>query len=195
MRFSAVLLAGGKSTRMGRDKALLEIEGEPLWHRQLETLRRLSPERLMLSGPPRGEGEPIADEFEGAGPLAGVAAALRKSPSPLLVVLAVDLPRMTTAFLNSLLDLSSDNQGVVPLGPGFFQPLAAVYPGACGALADVALRSGDYSMQKFVREGIRQDLLVARPITPLEAPLFMNVNAATDYLTLGGSLLGMKSPP
>ena len=54
MRCSAVLLAGGKSSRMGRDKAFLEIEGEPLWQRQLATLRRLAPEQLMISGPLRG---------------------------------------------------------------------------------------------------------------------------------------------
>ena len=76
MRCSAVLLAGGKSSRMGRDKALLEIDGEPLWRRQLATLRALEPEQLMVSGPPRGEGETVADEIEDAGPLGGVAAAL-----------------------------------------------------------------------------------------------------------------------
>ena len=69
MRFSAVLLAGGKSSRMGSDKAFLEIEGEPLWQRQLATLRGLSPGQLMISGPRREEWdeyEIVTDEFAGS---------------------------------------------------------------------------------------------------------------------------------
>ncbi len=180
MRFSAVLLAGGKSTRMGRDKALLQIGGEPLYRRQLQTLRRLGPERLMISGPPRDEVAAVADEFEGAGPLAGIAATLRKCASPLLVVLAVDLPEMTTEFLKSLLDHSREGQGVVPRGPEFFEPLAAVYPTSCARLADAALRRGEFSMQNFVREAQAQKLVVPRTIAPLETPLFANLNTPAD---------------
>ncbi len=180
MRFSAVLLAGGKSTRMGRDKALLEIGGEPLWRRQLATLRGLSPEELMISGPPRDDRETVADEFKNAGPLAGVAAALQKCAAPLLVVLAVDLPVMTTDFLKTLLALSRPGKGVVPRGPEFFEPLAAVYPSACAALADEALRRGDFSMQHFVESAIAQELVAGRTIAPEEAHLFANLNTPAD---------------
>ncbi len=81
---------------MGRDKAFLEIEGQPLWRRQIETLRAAVARQLMISGPPREEWrecEIVADEIAEAGPLAGVAAALRKCITPRLVVLAVDLPQ------------------------------------------------------------------------------------------------------
>jgi molybdopterin-guanine dinucleotide biosynthesis protein A len=183
MRCSAVLLAGGKSSRMGYDKALLEVEGEPLWRRQLETLRRLAPEQLMLSGPRReewSECELVADEAEDAGPLAGVAAALARCATPFLVVLAVDLPRMTADFLRSLLALCRDGQGAVPRGPEAFEPLAAVYPASCAALAVAALRSGDFSMQSFVRAGVSAHLLVERTISAIEAPLFTNLNTPAD---------------
>ena len=180
MRFSAVLLAGGKSTRMGRDKALLDFAGQPLWQRQLETLRRLSPERLMVSGPPRDGCDTIADEIENAGPLAGVAAALRKCASLHLVVLAVDLPLVTTDFLRSLLARCSDEKGVVPLGPEFFEPLAAVYPSACAVPAAAALRRGDFSMQHFVQAAITANLLAPRKLSSAEAELFANLNTPAD---------------
>ena len=153
MRCSAVLLAGGKSSRMGSDKALLEIEGEPLWRRQLETLRRLAPAQLMLSGPRREEWSDcdlVADEVSHAGPLAGVAAALAKCTTPLLVVLAVDLPMMTTEFLQALLALCHDGQGAVPQGDHCFEPLAAVYPATCTPAVAAALQSGDFSLQNFL---------------------------------------------
>jgi molybdopterin-guanine dinucleotide biosynthesis protein A len=184
MRHSAVLLAGGKSLRMGRDKAFLEIEGQPLWRRQIETLRALSPEHLMISGPPREawrEFEIVADVIAGAGPLAGVAMALRKCPSPRLVVLAVDLPAMTADFLRSLLARCSDDQGVVPRSSRGLEPLAAVYPGPCAALAVASLLSRDFSMESFVHRALREKLMRERTISPLEEHLFANFNTPADY--------------
>jgi molybdenum cofactor guanylyltransferase len=179
MRCSAVLLAGGKSTRMGHDKALLEMGGEPLWRWQLQTLRKLDPEQLMISGPPRDGCETVADEFENAGPLAGVAAALMRCSAPRLVVLAVDLPQMTAEFLRSLLEFD-ETAGVVPLGPEFYEPLAAVYSRGCASLAEEALRRGDLSMQNFVHAAAARQLVVSRPIAPDEVVLFRNVNTPSD---------------
>lgn len=183
MRCSAVLLAGGKSSRMGCDKAFLEIAGEPLWRRQLETLRRLSPEQLMVSGPAReewSEYEIVADEIADAGPLAGVASALRQCATPRLVVLAVDLPKMTASFLQSLLHLCGDHQGAVPRTANRFEPLAAVYPARCATLAAVALRDGNFSMQNFVRLAREQDLLLEQRISEAETALFANLNTPAD---------------
>ena len=185
MRFSAVLLAGGKSFRMGRDKASIEINGEALWRRQLETLRRLSPNELFLAGSQHDPSvETIADEFAGAGPLAGVAAALGKSSLPHIVVLAIDLPMMTTAFLRSLLELCRQQRGVVAQRADRFEPLAAVYPKRSLRLAAAALRSGDFSMQNFVRAAIKQDMLRVRKISDDEAPLFANLNTPADLAAL-----------
>lgn len=162
---------------MGCDKAFLEFEGQPLWRRQLETLQQLPPEQLMISGRPREEWreyEVIADEVNAAGPLAGVAAALQKCAAPLLVVLAVDLPRMTTNFLRSL------GHGAVPRGPFGFEPLAAVYPATCASLAADALQRGDFSLQNFVRQAIAQGLIVERAISEPEFSLFANLNTPSD---------------
>lgn len=183
MRCSAVLLAGGKSSRMGRDKAFLEIKGEPLWQRQLATLRHLAPEQLMISGPCReewSEYEIVADELATAGPLAGVAAALRKCATPRLIVLAIDLPEMTSDFLRSLLQLCGNRKGVVPLRSDRFEPLVAVYPAECATLAEAALRDGDFSMQRFVRRAWEQDLLLERAISGAETVLFANLNTPAD---------------
>jgi molybdopterin-guanine dinucleotide biosynthesis protein A len=184
MRHSAVLLAGGKSSRMGHDKASLEIAGQPLWRRQIETLRALTPEQLMISGPPREawrEFEIVADVIAGAGPLAGVATALRKCSSSHLVVLAVDLPAMSADFLRSLLVRCNEDQGVVPRSSHGFEPLAAVYPVRCVALAATNLMSRDFSMESFVRGALRKNLVRAHTISPLEEHLFANLNTPTDY--------------
>ena len=142
---------------MGQDKAFLEIGGEQLWRLQMEKLRQLSPEQIMLSGPRRKEWkayEVIPDEVENAGPLAGVAAALKNCTMSHLVVLAVDLTMMTSNFLRLLLSLCGHNHGAVPRGANGFEPLAAVYPASLASPANAALRAGDFSLQNFVREAI-----------------------------------------
>jgi len=170
---------------MGRDKALIEIEGQPLWRRQLQTLGRLSPNELFLSGPRRDPAvEVIADEVAGAGPLAGVTAALHRSSSPLVLVLALDLPMMTTEFLRSLLHRCNAEQGVVPQHAERYEPLAAVYPKSSAPLAVAALRSSDSSMQGFVRAALQQDLLLVRKIEDDETPLFVNLNTPADLAAL-----------
>ena len=83
MNFSAVILAGGQSRRMGRDKAWLPLDGQPLLARQIELVRELAPEELFISGRSDTDytrlGCPVlTDEFTDAGPLAGLRPAWRR---------------------------------------------------------------------------------------------------------------------
>ena len=81
MNFSAVILAGGKSSRMGRDKAFLSISGKTMLARQIETVRAAGAAEIFISG--RAETNysefgcrVLVDKFHNAGPLAGIEAAL-----------------------------------------------------------------------------------------------------------------------
>src|SRR4051812_12491871 len=99
MNFSAALFAGGRSSRMGSDKALLEIDGIPLWQRQLHTLQELHPTEIFLAGPVRPHWiesglQIVGDVKADAGPLGGLVAVLRRCRATRLLVLAIDLPRM-----------------------------------------------------------------------------------------------------
>ena len=94
--FSAVLLAAGRSTRMGRDKALLEIDGQPLWRRQRAVLEALAPEEIFLSVRPEQawarDGKFSAllfDDLPNAGPISGLTAALERTTHAHVIVLAV----------------------------------------------------------------------------------------------------------
>src|ERR1051325_1673089 len=108
MDLSAVILAGGRSRRMGRDKAWLEFRGRPLIVRAVELARGLGVREIFISG--RAEVDysqlncrVLLDEQPGLGPVAGIERALQAAEAPLLLVLAVDLPRMTPDFLNQLI--------------------------------------------------------------------------------------------
>jgi molybdopterin-guanine dinucleotide biosynthesis protein A len=184
--FSAVLLAGGKSTRMGSDKALLRVpnSNRVLWQQQLGLLQELKPQEIFWSGPSR-PGMPdhvrvIADEIKDAGPLAGISACLNILQSDLLVVLAVDLPQMTFGFLKKLLERCSPSFGIVAQHGNFFEPLAAVYPKSLHVFATDHLRQKRYALQDFVREGMRLGSLQIFPLGDDDIPLFKNLNSPAD---------------
>lgn len=180
--FAAVLLAGGRSTRMGRDKAGLRIGGQFLWERQLATLQALAPREIFISGrcdgPYAGAGvEIVEDAIPGLGPLGGIAAALSRAESPLVLVLAIDLPAMTSAFLAALL---REGRAIIPQSAAHFEPLAAVYPKSALFIAEELLREEDRSMQRFVRRVIDAGLGRSRPLSEVETSLFTNLNRAED---------------
>jgi molybdopterin-guanine dinucleotide biosynthesis protein A len=188
--FSAVLLAGGQSIRMGRDKALLPLANSDLllWQWQLRTIEELKPEELFWSGPARPNlpehVRMIADTVENAGPLAGISACLDRLQSDLLVALAIDLPRMNSAFLKKLLAQCSSSCGIVARHGDFFEPLAAIYPKGLHVLASEHLRQGRFALQDFVREAARRGLLQTFPLDEGDVPLFKNLNSPADLQEL-----------
>ncbi len=184
--FSTALLAGGKSSRMGRDKALLPSPraGVVLWRHQWETLAALHPVEMLWSGPDR-PGLPanarwIDDFVTNAGPLAGIAACLEAMSTDLLVVLAVDLPRINMEFLAGMLARSSPTSGAVARGENFFEPLAAVYPRRLVRLAQDHLACGRYALQDFVRAAVAENALQVVPLIGSEQLIFQNLNSPSD---------------
>ena len=171
---------------MGRDKSALPVDGIPLWQRQLAILRETEPAELFISGksdgPYAGCGvEILADELPGCGPLGGIATALRRCSSDFLLVLAVDMPAMSTTFLRTLLDETKrTGMGVIPSVPAGLEPLAAIYPCAALALANECLRAGERKLETFIRRMETFGLVSIRPLAAGEAALFINWNSPAD---------------
>jgi molybdopterin-guanine dinucleotide biosynthesis protein A len=156
MTFSAVLLAGGESRRMGRDKATIEFEGEPLWKRQLGLLRSLSPQQLFVSARTKPEWLPddaelLLDDPPSRGPLSGLTKALTAMRTTHLIALAVDMPFITWAELRKLLGRATEGRGVVPTISEQAEPLAAIYPDEAAADFEAALGGSDFSLQAVIR--------------------------------------------
>lgn len=133
MSFSAVILAGGKSSRMGRDKARLQVDGRTLLARQIQLVRATGAREIFISG--RADADyaefgclVLRDEWPDAGPLAGIAAALEATSEPLLLVLAVDMPHLKGECLHRLLARCTETTGAIPRVNGQIEPLAAIYP-------------------------------------------------------------------
>ncbi len=192
--FSAVLLAGGTSSRMGCDKAFIEIHGVPLWQRQLRILRQLGPHEVFIAGPAHADwidacDAIVPDARDGAGPLAAVVASLRRCATPLLLTLAVDLPRMTTDYLRELLAGCADGIGLIPRLADRFEPLAAVYPVSALPFAESSLQSPNYSLQQFAARCVSEGLARVKQIELSEEALFLNMNTPEDLAAISQELL------
>lgn len=182
--FSAVLLAAGRSTRMGRDKALLEAEGAPLWRRQRDVLAQAGAAEIFLSVRPEQAWAEQAQGFSGrlydalafGGPLVGITAALERAEQAHIAVLAIDLPRMPPAWFGTLLEECSQTAGCVGRRGNFFEPLAAIYPRELKWLAWAALGRGEYSLQRLIAAAVEQGLMRVRGISDAEAAWFENWN-------------------
>ena len=128
---TGLLLAGGGSTRMGTDKALLEVEGEPLGARVLRALREACETVLVASGDGRRLGAlgapQVADALPEAGPLAGIVAGLEAASTALVAVVAVDMPFASAAVLTLLAERWNGEDAVVPVTDQGPEPLHAVY--------------------------------------------------------------------
>jgi molybdopterin-guanine dinucleotide biosynthesis protein A len=188
MTLSAVLIAGGLSRRMGADKATLLVAGKPLWQQQLQVLSGMRPVALWVSArrvlpwcPPGIE--VVVDKTPSRGPLSGVAAALGRLLTSHLLVLAVDLPQMTTEHLLKLWSLSQPGIGVIPLNRGYYEPLCAIYPFEAAAAAAAALHSSDVSLQSFAQTLRRQSQTLVYKLTSEEQPLYLNMNTPSDLIS------------
>ena len=182
---AAVLLAGGRSFRMTRDKALLEISGKPLWVRQYDLLERFA-SGVAVSAPDCPPWLPadfqlVRDEQSAQGPLAGVLASMRRAKNQSashLLVLAVDMPAMDEEPLLRLLHACAPGTGAVPRHGSHYEPLAAIYPtGALPALEE-ASALGRWKMQDTMEGLVKSGLML--PLEFDDPGFFLNINTPED---------------
>lgn len=156
----AFVLAGGQSSRMGRDKATLSLGGRPLVVHALEKLRALgfSPQIVIGQSGSRPDlavfAPVIADNYAGLGPLGGIEAALSASDAALNLFLPVDLPLLPVEFLRWMVDRAQQTQALatIPFVQDRPQPLCAVYSRELAPIARAALAAGDAKVMRVVRQ-------------------------------------------
>jgi phospholipid/cholesterol/gamma-HCH transport system ATP-binding protein len=183
---TAFILAGGKSTRMGADKAFVALNGRSLIDRMLDVGQSVTPDvRIIGDAPKFSQFAPtVEDIFRDCGPLGGIHAALRASPSELNLILAVDLPLVSTALLQYLIARAQSASGAsatVPHAAGGWQPLCAVYRREFADAAESALRSGHYKIDELFdvvkTQRIEEEELASAGFSP---EIFRNLNTREE---------------
>jgi len=204
---SAIILAGGKSRRMGTDKAWLELNGEPLIVHVMERVQQVADEILISANDPARfaalAARVIPDAFPDAGPLAGIYAGLDAAKHDAALVVACDMPFLNVGLLEYMLSFAGDFDVALPNVAGEkraadsagdkplrakdlnLHPLHAVYTKRCLGPMRAALERGERRMIGF-HDGVR-----VRVITPGEIARFdpharsvWNVNTLQEWQEL-----------
>lgn len=176
---SGLVLAGGASRRMGRDKAMLELDGEPMVLRSARVLAGFCDEVLVASGDGRRLDSlglrQVTDVLPGAGPLAGIAAGLQAAANPLVAVVAVDMPDTDPGVFGRLAGMWAGEPAVVPVVGGRPEPLHAIWARSAAPVLVAFLHGGG----RAVTEAL--SLLGAR-LVDLDGtmPFATNVNTPED---------------
>jgi molybdopterin-guanine dinucleotide biosynthesis protein A len=143
---------------MGADKATMEVGGVTLLERAVTRLREVCDPVLIAPGevslPPAAAYVSVLDAMPGAGPLAGLVAALRAAPHRLLAVVAVDLPWLDPALFRLLAGRIGEHDAALSETDRGVEPLHAVYARSALPAAEVALRSPDRSLRGLI-DGLR----------------------------------------
>ena len=179
-------VAGGRSRRMGRDKALLPWGDTDLLGHALARLRTMTDDVRILSGAEHRyseRGVPVeVDPAPDLGPLGGLGAALDAAAGGDVLLLGVDLPLIPSGLLARLVDLTPRFDVVVPVSARGPEPLCALYGAACREPVQRRVSGIDLKMTAFWPD-VRVREIGPRELRDLGDPekLFLNVNAPNDY--------------
>lgn len=168
------ILAGGKSRRMGSDKGLVNFKGEPMISRILRVLDKLNMKTSIISGNKEYMqfGKPVyQDLILDKGPLGGLYTALEFSSSPMVILLACDMPSINSESLNRLIALTTSGKMVVSSDGKNISPLFACYP---------------QSLKKAVKETILKDELKMLDFVLKQSYTLLD-------LTVGGNALVLQN--
>jgi molybdopterin-guanine dinucleotide biosynthesis protein A len=192
--FGAIILAGGKSTRLGRDKASALLLGRTLLHHVVDRVSLVADEIICVRAPEQelpAIDTPVAiveDLYPGTGPLGGIYTGLRAAASTMCLAVACDMPLLSVSLLEELLRRAGDCDAVMPVRE-FPEPLHAVYTKACLGPMRETIEAGRYKITAFLGAVhvcyVKDDEL--RRFDP-EGHSFLNTNTEED-LALAASLI------
>ncbi len=194
---TAVILSGGKSSRMGTNKSFLKIGDKTIIERLRDLLQSMFKDVILITNDPddyKFLGLPIYEDiFRHRGPLAGIHSGLKHSKTNLNFIISCDLPLMTVEMINYLIDYKTDKLITVAKADGFIQQLAGKYSKECLSPAEKILNEVVNNENRDVVQKKRKcnvlslmDLVGAEIISVESLPfynedLYFNMNHTEDY--------------
>ena len=192
---TGLILAGGKSTRLGQDKARLPVSGKSLLERTVHLAGKCCAQVYVSGRDPSKDGIDapwLADDWPGIGPMGGILTGLVRLGGPLLV-LACDLPLIQAETIQRLIQARNQRPASALMTTfqqeetGYIETLVAVYEDQSAGLLTEARKKGVYKLSQAIPESARHPV----PYTKENAPEFLNINHPADLALLKR----VKSPP
>jgi molybdopterin-guanine dinucleotide biosynthesis protein A len=190
---TAIILAGGQSSRMGRDKAFILFAGVPFLTRICQTAQGVASQVFVIS-PWRSRYQSLIpqgcqflqeiqpEENQSAGPLIGFSQALPQVKTEWVLLLAQDLPYLTSEILqewsSNLPNISPDAIALLPRSKKGWEPLSGFYRGDCLPLLNAYIKEGGNSFQGFLNQYLVEELFIG------DRALLFNCNTPEDLKSL-----------
>ncbi len=182
---TAIILAGGKSSRMGFDKAFIKIEGVPLIKRQISLLKRIFKKIIIVTNYPRKyrfkDIQVVTDIIKNRGPLSGIHAGLKASGSFHNFVIACDMPFLNKRLIRYMIRHKNNYDLLVPKIGGRYHPLFGVYSKNCIPVIEDLLRQ-DKRKVSGIFPKVKSGFISERQIQKFDKDLFSlaNINTKQD---------------
>lgn len=189
-KYTTAVMAGGKSSRMGTDKAFIPLLGKPMIEHVLDRVRGLGDEQIIITNAPqkyRYLGLPLySDIHKESGPLGGLHAALARARHDHVLVVACDMPWLNAALLEHMVSLRTSADVIVPRWTKHPEPLHAVYSKACLEPITDCLRAQTLKLIAFYGR-VRVRYLEREELTKFDASgrSFANINTPDDLKQAG----------
>ena len=193
-RVTGIILAGGKSSRLGRDKASVDVGGQRIIDRVIGALQSSCDEVLIIGDRPERQNELSlpkciqyrSDDLKGRGSIGGLYTGLKASDTLWSLVVACDMPFISRELIRFMLSIISKNRcdAIVPVINGRYQPTHALYNSTCIPFIEKNISSGNFRMDSYFDEIYLEEISedVINSIKGAELSFF-NVNTEDDLFT------------
>ena len=184
MDFTCAILAGGKSRRMGRDKATLMVGNKPLINQVYDKAKRIFKEVIILSNHHNGisgiDAPILKDVFPVQGPMVGIVSALILARTPYVFVLACDMPNITEKAIEYMISEAHGEDVIIPKTSSGYEPLHAIYNRSCISYMLRFIEMNRFQITAlfpylFVRELVEHPYFFDKGVS-----VFTNINAEED---------------
>jgi molybdopterin-guanine dinucleotide biosynthesis protein A len=184
MEVTGIILAGGKSSRMGTEKGLQLLCGKPLISYAIEVLAGFCDRIFISSSSDAYQSfgyQMVADEYPGIGPMGGLYSALRKSKTEKNLVLSCDLPIVSRDLMAFILQNAEGYQVAVPWeGNRHYEPLCGFYDQSVLEPMTEYIRNGNYKLPDLFEEISINKLIINDKLVCFRENQFLNVNSKHD---------------
>lgn len=186
MNVTGIILAGGKSSRMGAEKGVQLLHGEALISYSIKALSGLCDTILISSDSDTYNNfgfQVVADQFPGIGPMGGIYSCLKQSTSEVNLVLSCDLPFVTGELFSYILSNSQGYDVAIPwLGGRHYEPLCGFYHLSTMRMIEKYILSGNYKLPDMFENININKLIIDKELGFYNENLFSNINCKRDLL-------------
>ena len=182
MNITGIILAGGKSSRMGTDKGLLDFEGQSLIEYAISVIRPICNEILISTNQKgyEGYGFPIiTDNFTDCGPIGGLEAALKASKTDWNVVISCDTPSLKVELFQEMIAQIKDQDVLIPSHENGIEPLAGIYHKRMSSTFKQKIDAKEYKLRKIIK-ACKIEFFDSSPLLAQYPKLFVNLNSQDD---------------